>query len=328
MRVAAGLDSLIIGEAQILGQVSQAAARALNAGSMLARTFTAAVTAGKRARSQTAIGRHTLSISHAGVMLARRSHPALESARVLVIGAGEMARLAVAALRAHEAEDICIINRSIERGQALAQEAGTLLAPWSGLHEAVAAADVVIAATSSPRPLIGKSHLGDRVGPLTMIDLGMPRNIDPATSDIAGVELFDIDDLQQIVEQNRGHRRHEIVAVEALIDAEMDKLREQLRAMAMGPIINQLRQRVQSVVDAELDRALGQIGPINETTRQAIDRLAHRIASKVLHEPMMALRSPDGPQIAPVLCGIFGIHAPNVAKAAQARHLEPAENHE
>jgi glutamyl-tRNA reductase len=320
MRVAAGLDSPVIGESQILGQVAGAAGNAQNAGAMLSRLFGAAILAGKRARSETAIGRHTLSISHAGIMLAAQSGTIFQEAKVLVIGAGEMARQAVTALDGQG--NVRIINRSFERAQALAAESGAWAVPWSQLHEALSTASVVIAATSSPGLVIEAADLNRHGGPLTLIDLGMPRNIDPAARQKPGVKLFDIDDLQTVVERHRGYRQREVAAVEVLLRAEMARLQEQLRAWKLGPVINQVRQKVQSLVDAEMQHLFGQIGPLNDEAQSALQLLSHRISAKLLHGPTVALRSPRGPQIASALCEMFGIDMP--AKS----HPAPGDVHE
>jgi glutamyl-tRNA reductase len=312
MRVTAGLESLVLGESQILGQVADAIERAQQAGTagpLLSRVFTAAVCAGKRARTETRIGRHTLSISHAGVMLAKASRPAFDQACVLVIGAGEMARLALSALRSHEGGDIRIVNRTPTRAQVLAAEFGLRAVPWNGLREALATSDVVIAATSSPTPVVGLSDLCPTRKGVTLIDLGMPRNIDRSVTSIAGVELHDVDDLQQVVEQHRINRQREVVAVETLLTDEMNKLLDQLRSVHLSPIITRLRQKMEAVVDSELERTLAAMPQLGEEGRAAVERMAHRIASKLLHGPTIALRSISGPQIAPIVCEMFGLRA-------------------
>ena len=325
MRVAAGLESLVVGESQILGQVADSFERAQHAGTagaVLSRVFTAAVCAGKRARTETGIGRHTLSISHAGVMLAKASRPTFDQARILIVGAGEMARLALSALRCHDGGDIRIINRTPNRAQLLAAEHGLRAVAWSNLREALATSDVVIAATSSATPIINRALLCERRGVdgVTLIDLGMPRNIDRDVTSVAGVELFDVDDLQQVVEQHRIHRQREVAAVETLLAGEMERLLDQLRSAHLSPVIASLRQKVEAVVGSELERTLSQIPALDEQTLAAFEQMAHRIASKVLHGPTVALRSTSGPQIAPLVCEMFGL--PGGPQPTQCEHHE------
>jgi glutamyl-tRNA reductase len=313
MRVAAGLESLVLGESQILGQVADAferAGRAGTTGPVLSRVFGAAVCAGKRARTDTGIGRHTLSISHAGVMLAKASRPTFDRARILIVGAGDMARLALSALRCHDGGDIRIVNRTPGRAQRLAAEHDLQAIDWTDLRSALATSDVVIAATSSATPIISGADLSERRGNgLTLIDLGMPRNVDRDVTSVAGVELFDVDDLQQVVEQHRIHRQREVAAVETLLAGEMGKLLDQLRSAHLSPVIARLRQKVESVVGSELERTLAQMPALDEQTRAAFEQMAHRIASKVLHGPTVALRSSSGPQIAPVVCEMFDLRS-------------------
>ncbi|HEV7297899.1 MAG TPA: glutamyl-tRNA reductase [Tepidisphaeraceae bacterium] len=314
MRVAAGLESLVLGESQILGQVADAFERSQNAGTagpVLSRVFNGAVCAGKRARTETGIGRHTLSISHAGVMLAKASRPTFDKARILIVGAGEMARLALSALRCHDGGDIRIVNRTPNRAQLLATEHGLRAVAWNNLRDALATSDVVIAATSSATPIINRMLLSERHGTegVTLIDLGMPRNIDRDVTSIVGVELFDVDDLQQVVEQHRIHRQREVAAVETLLADEMERLLEQLRSAHLSPVIASLRQKVESVVGSELERTLSQMPNLDDQTRAAFEQMAHRIASKVLHGPTVALRSTSGPQIAPLVCEMFDLPA-------------------
>jgi glutamyl-tRNA reductase len=310
MRVAAGLESMVLGESQILGQVADAIDRARHAGSagpMLSRVFGAAVAAGKRARTDTDIGRHTLSISHAGVMLARAACPDLVSAHSLVIGAGDMARLAIAALRSYSVRNITVINRTPARAEILAGECGIRAVAWPELRQALAGADVVIAATSSAVPVIGARDLAAGGRPQVLIDLGVPRNIDRSVAAVAGVELHDVDDLRQVVEQHRILRQREVGRVEVILEEELDRCLEHLRSQHLAPVIAGLRQKVDEVVAAELERALRRLPAADEGTKALLDLMAHRIVTKLLHEPTIALRSPSGPRVAQAICEAFGL---------------------
>jgi glutamyl-tRNA reductase len=204
----------------------------------------------------------------------------------------------------------------------LAGEFGLRAVPWSALREALASSDVVIAATSSPTPLVGLSDLSPTRKGMTLIDLGMPRNIDRNVTAIGGVELFDVDDLQQVVEQHRINRQREVVAVETLLTDEMNKLLDQLRSAHLSPVITRLRQKMEAVVGSELERTLATMPRLDDEARAAFERMAHRIASKLLHGPTVALRSTSGPQIAPIVCEMFGLRT-TLGQPSSSPEAEP-----
>jgi glutamyl-tRNA reductase len=196
----------------------------------------------------------------------------------------------------------------------LAGEFGVQAVPWGDLRQALTTSDVVIAATSSQTPLIGSPDLRSTHHGVTLIDLGMPRNIDPSVANLSGVELHDVDDLQQVVEQHRIHRQSEVALVETLLAEEMDKLTDQLRSVQLSPVITRLRQKMEAVAGAELQRTLASMPALDEEAKAALEQMAHRIASKLLHGPTVALRSASGRQIASIVCDMFDLRTdPSVA---------------
>jgi glutamyl-tRNA reductase len=299
MRVAAGLDSMILGEPQILGQVSQAfsAARAAGtAGPVLSRLFMHAAHTGKRARSETAISRHTTSISHAAVLLAQDRVPNWRDARAVVVGAGEMGGLAVEALHKYGVRAITCINRTAAGAQALAQRVQGRALPWACLTEALAWADVVITATGAPYPIIHAHDvsrvLPQRQGrPLVFVDTAIPRDVEAAVGDLPAVYRYDIDALQAVLDANQAQREAAIPAVEAIIAAEVGRFVAWLHHRQVVPIIADLRGKALALADDEVKQALRQLAGLPERDQQVITRLAHRIVNKLLHTPTMCLKA-------------------------------------
>jgi glutamyl-tRNA reductase len=308
MRVAAGLESLVLGEPQILGQVAEAAARARHAGTLgavLNRLFDAAVHAGKRARTETAISRHTLSISHAAVLLARKLTHDLTAARILVIGAGEMARLAIEALQHHGARSIALTNRTAERGQQLAAARSIEFHPWSHLRQSVDEADVVVSAVASVSALLFAADMPSDGRSRILIDVGVPRNIDPGAGAVPGIRLHDVDDLRQVVEEHRIQRQQEASRVERILSEELQRLRENELGQQMGPIISELRDRVESLIHGELSQALRRLPALDDRAQATLNQMAQRIAGKLLHAPTIALKTQEDPYTVELVRRIF-----------------------
>jgi glutamyl-tRNA reductase len=295
MRVASGLESIVIGEPQILGQVSDAFAYAQAndaVGTNLTRLFTSAVHAGKRARTETGIGRHTLSIPHAAVLLLKSSIK-LATARVVVLGAGEMAGLAVGALRSHGASSVQVVNRTLERAETTAQKYGVNAVAYERLPELLRECDAVIAATSSQLPLISADDLAASRA-IHLIDLGVPRNIDAACGALPGIRLYDVDALQQVVEEHRQHRLRESTHVESLLEEELADYLDWIHTRKVTPLISDLRRQASEVVEAEIEHTLRRLPQLDEQGKAVIVQMAHRIVGKLLHSPTMALKSRDG----------------------------------
>lgn len=298
MRVACGLESMILGEPQILGQVADALEKAqalAAAGAVLNRLFTDAVHAGKRARTETSISQHRTSISHIAAVLALR-HLQPES-HILIVGAGEMAATFAQALIQHEvANPLGIINRTYEKTAALAHHFGAIPYEWYHLWQQVAASDVVITATGAPHSIFEATDIRLLMverehRPLTLIDISVPRNVAPDVREVAGVTCYDIDDLQQVVDEHRAQREACIPAVEAIVDDEHRRFSEWLASRGVVPVIKDLRQTVQSLVEIELADVLNKLDHLPDGDKAVVQRFAHRVVNKLLHTPTNSLRS-------------------------------------
>ncbi len=295
MRVACGLDSMILGETQILGQVTRAFSAAQSrglTGPVLSNLMSQAVHAGKRARTHTDISRFTTSVSHAGALMVVDK---LTMPNILVIGAGEMAMLAAKALQKHEVKHLTFINRTYSRAEALANDIGGTALSWLQLGEALVWADGVIAATGASHPIICRSdveqQLFKREGrPLLFVDLAVPRDIEVAVGQIENVQRYDIDDLKSIVDGNIAYRQAAVPQVEAIIEQEIHTFTQWYHSREVIPVVKDLRQWAAEVAQTEVDQALNKLGETDERTAQIIQRLAHRLVNKILHEPTVRLR--------------------------------------
>lgn len=299
MRVASGLDSMILGEPQILGQVSQAIGDARQAGvsgPLLSHLFAQATHAGKRARAETDISRHTTSVSHAAALLAQEKVGDLAEKQIVLIGAGEMAEVAAQALQARGAGEIVCINRTFSRAEALAGKIGGRSVNWYHLPEALAQADVVITATGAPHTIIYASDVEKVIlqreeRPLLFVDIAVPRDVEEEVDRLPGVIRYDIDDLQLTLDENLAQRQAAIPAVEAIVREEVDAFVEWARSRQVAPVITDLRRRAAEIASAEVDVALRRLDGLNAHEHEIINRLAHRIVNKLLHEPTMILKA-------------------------------------
>lgn len=290
MRVAAGLDSMILGEQQILGQVQAAFEMAQAAGTtgpVLSHLFAQAAHAGKRARSETEVSRHTTSISHAAVQMAQAQVGDLKKARALVIGSGEMSNLAAQALYRHGIGQLTCVNRTFERAQRLAGQFEGHARPWGELAQAMAEADVVVTATSAPHAIIRSE---DVHSPQVIVDIALPRDVAAEASVLPGVYYYDLDALKAYVEANLARREAAIADVDSIIDEEMARFEEWLRGRSVAPVISALRDKVTAVADGEVEAALRRLGTLDENQQKVVELLAHRIVNKILHEPTVRLR--------------------------------------
>jgi len=298
MRVASGLDSMILGEPQILGQVSQAYEDARTAGAtgpILSHLFTQAIHAGKRARTETAIGRHTTSVAHVGAQKVIDELPSLATRNVLVVGAGEMAALAAEVLERSESVSLAFINRTFNRAEAMAAERNGRALAWHQLEEGLVWADAIVSATGAPHTVIYKQDLAKildaRAGrPLVVVDLSVPRDIEDVASDLPGVMYHDIDDLQCVLDAHLELRRAAIPDVELVVRESMMQFTEWLSGRQVTPVIRNLREWAESVAAEELEAALNRMPDADEKTRQMVGRLTHRLVNRLLHEPTTRLR--------------------------------------
>lgn len=301
-RVAAGLESLVVGEPQILGQVKDAFQTARDhhgTGPMLSRLFQSSFAVGKRVRTETSLGEGAVSISFAAVALARKIFGRLRGRRVFVIGAGEISTLTAQHLRGQAAGDIVITSRTTAHAETLAAAIDGRTIPWSELSSGLAAADIVITATGAQRPILTRAQVERAIGrkrtdPLFIIDVAVPRDVDAAVGDIEQVFLYNVDDLQTIVLENMSRRGAEVAHAEAIVEEEVARFSAWRRSRSAVPTIVALRQKFDSVRRAELLRLEGRLGSLPPETRQAVDDVTRLIMEKLLIEPTERLKAmPD-----------------------------------
>ena len=304
--VAAGLESVVVGESEVLGQVRRAWEHAHEervSGPVLAGLFRHAVEAGKRVRAETAIGRGTTSFAHAAVELAARTLPdGLSGTTVVVVGAGEvgagLTRAVVSLPERHAPRDVVLVNRSPDRAAAVVAELGSPAAlrtvPLSALPEIAAHADVVISALDADGPVIGTDELaptGSRTDrPLLAVDLGVPRNVHRAVADVAGVRLMDIGDVRTSVDANTRARESEVDSVRAIVSDELTRYQETSRARAAAPVISALRNRLETIRVAELERRRPQFATLSDEAWSQVEEASRASLAKLLHEPTMLLK--------------------------------------
>jgi len=321
--VAAGLDSMIVGEPQILGQVRAAfeeAAKLGTAGPVLSALFRHAVRVGKRVRSETSISQRAASISYAAVELARRLFGELGDCQVLVVGAGETGQLTARCLMGRGARRITVVNRSYDRALALARQWDGEAMPLDHLEEALQRADIVISCTDAPHHVITVEHVRRAVAarrerPIFLIDIAVPRDIEPAVGQLPNVHLRDIDDLRTVVETNLHLRRSDEPRAEAIITEEVSKFMAWFNARAVTPVIADLRQQAELIRQRELERAFRRLDGLSDRQRSVIKLLTHRIVSQMLHEPTVRLKRyagcPEGQAYAQAIRDLFALDGVN-----------------
>lgn len=297
-RVAASLDSLIVGEAQILAQIKDAHALAADAGCtsvVFNKLFRHALEVGKRVRTETTIGERPVSISSAAVELARQVFGKLDKHVVLILGAGEMSELTATHLVAQGIKKIFVSNRTHEAGQRLAERFGGCAVDWDGLEEHLAVADIVISSTAAPhhvvtRPQVERAMRVRKRKPLFFIDIAVPRDCDPEINRVDNAFLYDIDDLQGIVDRNKGEREKEASAAERIVDEEVGKVGKWLAGLEVVPTINLLRSEVEVIRAAEFERIARRLGDIDDDTLEKMRMLSTGLVNKILHEPTVRLK--------------------------------------
>ncbi|HEY7950960.1 MAG TPA: glutamyl-tRNA reductase [Solirubrobacterales bacterium] len=301
-RVTAGLDSMILGEAEIQGQVKRAYELALvegGTGPILNRLFRGALAAGGRARDETGISEKNVSIPSVAVELARRTLGDLAERRVLVIGAGETAELLARALVSRGVATVFVANRHYDRAIGLAQRFDGNAVRFEELPEQLEQADIVVSATNSPHHIVERDELehvmATRGGrPLLLVDIAVPRDIEPACREIAGVSLHDIDDVQQIVARNAGGREAEAKRAERLLDIEQDRFERWLSSLEVVPTIAALRESADEIVRRVLAENEGRWEDLSEADRERLSTMAKAIASRLLHEPTLRMKRSAG----------------------------------
>jgi glutamyl-tRNA reductase len=301
-RVTSGLDSMIVGEAEIQGQVKRAYELSLvegASGPILNRLFRGAIAAGGRARNETAISEKGVSVPSVAIEQARRALGDLGRLHALVIGAGDTAELVARALVNRGTETVFIANRHYDRAIGLADRFGGDAVRIDDLPAQLDQADIVISATNSPHHLVDKDELlqimSSRQGrPLFMVDLAVPRDIDPNCRDIEGVTVSDVDDIQKIVERNTSGREAEARLAERIIEVELDRFERWLASLEVVPTVIALRERSDEIVRRVLDENENRWEDLTEADRRRVETMARAIASRMLHEPTMKLKDSVG----------------------------------
>ena len=297
-RVASGLDSMVVGEPQIGGQVRSAFHAAQQSGavdSLLQRLFDETMRVAKKVRTDTGIGEHAVSVPYAAVELARKIFGELRDLRALLLGAGEIAELTAQHLASLGVKQMFVANRAFEHAQELASRFGGEAIRFDALEPQLALCDIVIASTGAPHHLIEADHVQRAIAArkgrsLFLIDLSVPRNIDPAVADIGGAYLYNIDDLEHVADNNRELRLEKAQQAEEIVGREVENFLRRILAQDAVPTIVELQQRVESIRAAELEKCLRRLGPITAEQRQAIELLTTQMINKILHYPIVGLK--------------------------------------
>jgi len=298
-RVAAGLDSLVVGEPQILAQVkgAHAAATELHAvGPTLNRLFHSSFAVGKRVRTETQLGAGAVSVSYAAVALARKIFGDLKDRAVLVVGAGEIGKLTAMHLKSQGVLRVTIVSRTMAHAARTAQIIGGSAAPWEELDTALESSDIVITATGAAAPVLSKAHVEAlmrhrRDRPLFIVDIAVPRDVEPAAGEIEQVFLYNIDDLQATVRENLARRGSEVERAEAIVVEETEKFAAWLRARGAIPTVVALRQHFETIRRAELERLEFKLTALGPEARSRVEEITHLIVEKLLLTPTEQLKS-------------------------------------
>lgn len=329
-RVTCGLDAMVLGETQILGQVRQAYQLATDEGTvgkLLHELFQRALRVGKRAHTETAISRSAASISSAALQLVRDRLGSLSGRRVVIIGAGEMARLSAEQLLDIDVDDLVFVNRTLARATDLAKTYGGRAMALSDLPVVLRQADVVLVSTASPEYVITDSMAQEAVAErqpeetMLIMDIAVPRNVDPAVDEIAGIILYDIDDLQSVVEENLRQRELEAPKVEAIIRNEVANFNHWLREQQIVPLIRSLRKKAEEIRQGEVQRLFDRLPDLDNHTRELIELTTVSIVNKILNEPTVRLRKSlsgdQGDLYAQALANLFNL-APALQESSKA----------
>jgi glutamyl-tRNA reductase len=296
-RVASGLDSMVLGEAQIHGQVRDAWAGCRSeSGAILNRLFQSSLLVAGRVRGETAIGLGAASVSSAALQLARQIFGSLAGRRAMVLGAGEMAELALECLVNEGVRAAIVANRTYERAQELARRHGALAMHYDECWASLREVDLLLCSTSAPRPVVTLDRVrpavaGRRDHPLCILDIAVPRDVEPTVASIDNVFLYDLDDLRAVVTNNVERRRDELPTAEELIAAEVERFWQWLAGLAAVPVLTEFRGEMERVRERELANALRQLDHLSESDRAVVERLSRSLMNKFLHGPTVRLRA-------------------------------------
>jgi glutamyl-tRNA reductase len=319
-RVASSLDSMVVGEPQILGQVKEAYAVARGLGAvhsaleaLLSRAFAVA----KRVRSETSIGSSSVSIASVAVQLAEKIFGSLESKTVYLVGAGKMAEQAARHLMARGAGKIMISNRTHDRALDLAEAFGGQAISFDRLHEFAGQADIILTSTGASEPIFRKEHgealrRGRKNRPVFFIDIAVPRNVAPEVNRLDGLFVYDVDDLQSIAQNNTAERKKEAEHAERIIELEVDRFASRMKSLEVVPTILSLQEYCETIRQAEIDRMRGRLGQISSEQEAAIEAMTRAIINKLLHTPITTLKSsaahPEAATIHEMIRRIFNLN--------------------
>jgi glutamyl-tRNA reductase len=330
-RVAASLDSMVVGEPQILGQVKEAYAVARAMGTIsshLDALLTRAFAVAKRIRTETAVGTSAVSVASVAVDLAKKIFGSLQGRAVFLVGAGKMSELAARHLLAQGVGSLLITNRTPERALQLAQRFNGQAVPFEQLYDFAAKADIVITSTGAPHCLFRKEH-GEkflqrrRNKPMFFIDIAVPRDVDSAVNDLDGIFVYDIDDLQAVVSTNLADRTEEARRAEALVTEEVERFVARLQTADVVPTIVSLQEHLETIRQAEIDRVRGRLGSLSAEQEMAIEALSRGIINKIMHTPIVTLKSAarEGEattKVVDVVRRLFNLRQQERAAAAEA----------
>jgi glutamyl-tRNA reductase len=330
-RVAAGLDSLVVGEPQILGQVKDAhtvATDVRTAGPVLNRLFHASFAVGKRVRTETGLGSGAVSVSFAAVSLARKIFGDITGRSVAVIGAGEMGKLTAMHLKSQGVQHVTILSRTMAHAARTAEAiGGASAAPWDDMDAVLAASDIVVTATGAASPILTKARIEQvmrprRNRPLFVIDIAMPRDVEPAAGEIEQVFLYNIDDLQATVRENLARRSSEVARAEAIVTEEVEKFWAWFRSRGAIPTVVALRQKFEAIRRAELDRLDFKLSALPPEARARVDEITHLMVEKLLLMPTEQLKALGDAETvgaySEALTRLFGLAEPD-----ERRNVEP-----
>ncbi len=303
-RVASSLDSMILGEPQILGQVKEAyrfASEGGFTGTFLNKFFHRAFHVAKRIRSETGIAHHPVSVSYAAVLLSRQIFGELKGKNALVLGAGKMSEGAIRHLQSQGISKLYIANRSPQKADEVAKQVGGETIPFECFDKWLRDADIVVTSTAAPHYLINPEMVGEamrnRQGrPMFFIDIAVPRNVAPGVNQLPGVYLYDIDDLGGVVEANKSERLKEAGRAMAILEREAEEFSRALQSLKVGPTITSLTRKFDRICRRELEKAFSSMPHLDAEGREAIERMAYAIANKILHDPKVALKA-EGEQV-------------------------------
>ena len=305
-RVAASLDSMVVGEPQILGQVKEAYATARAVGavhSQLDLLLTRAFAVAKRGRNETAVGSSAVSVASVAVELAKKIFGALDGKHVYLVGAGKMSELAARHLLAHGAAAILVANRTYERATQLAARFNGEAIRIEELYNTCDRADIVITSTGAPRAIFRREHgelfLSRRKNrPMFFIDIAVPRDVDPEMNKLDGIFVYDIDDLQQAVSGHVADRRQEAERAEIIVNIEVERFQARVQALDVVPTIVSLQDHLETIRQAEIDRVRGRLGPLSPDQEIALEKLTRGIINKIMHTPITTLKTAArGPEV-------------------------------